>query len=210
MKKIIATVIILVSILTASSQDTIKLKRFIDISISAIGFGGDFVTNSSGVQAGIEFRLKNNLSMQCDLRYIFDIVKIHGYGQLNVNVDDLWGIAINTEIKRYLAQSKNELSGGYVGGQTLLIYTESYQADNKINRTKIGLYATIGWKYIANSGFLFETMAGLGAQVISSYYSLNQSDINSGYNEFPWSKPYESGTYLYPDVSWNVRIGWRF
>jgi len=210
MRKTIIIITFLLVTLYGWAQDTTNSKKFVDVSISLAGFGGDFVTNSTGIQLGAEFRLRNNVSMQCDLRYIFDVDSQKGWGQLIVDVDDLVGFAVNTEIKKYIRQNKNELKGGYYGGQALMMYTEAFQGANKIKRTKVGLYATLGWKYIAKSGFLFESMLGLGAQLISSNSSINTTDISSYSDEFPWSKPYESGTNLYPDLTWNVRLGWRF
>lgn len=172
--------------------------------------GGDYVTNSMGIQAGAEFRLKNDLGLQCDLRYIFDMDRQKEYGQLYVDVDDVVGFAISTEVKKYVRQYKNELKEGYFGGQALLLHTVAYQDDHQIKRTKIGLYAIIGWKYIAKSGFLFETMAGFGPQLIISNSDDNVPDGYYQSTEFPWPKQYDSGTSLFPDFTWNVRIGWRF
>lgn len=210
MKKTITTIIFLLLTMCGYSQNIEKQIKTVDVSISLVGFGGDYVTNSSGIQAGIEFRLKNNLSMQCDVRYIFGVSKINGYGQIIVNTDKLKGFAVNTEVKKYIGQKRNELIGGYIGGQAILLYTNAYQENHQIQKTKIGLYAVVGWKYIAQSGFLFETSTGLGVQLITS---ISDDNIPVGYyesEEFPWNKQYDAGTSVFPDLSWNVRIGWRF
>lgn len=190
-----------------NAQDTVLQKKFIDVSVSLSGFGGDYVTNSMGVQAGVEFRLKKNVAMQCDLRYIFDLPGLRGSGYFIINVDNLVGFAINTEVKVYQRQFRNELRGGYLGGQAFFEYTNASLHETQVNRNKIGIYGIVGWKYIGNKGFLFETSGGIGMQLISSY-STNKTYYIS--NEFPWSKSYDSGTNLYPDLTWNVRIGWRF
>ncbi len=210
MKKPIIIFSLLFLTICGYAQDTIESRKCVAISISLAGFGGDYVSNSMGIQAGVEFRLKNNLSMQCDLRYIFEVGMSTGYGQLNVDVDDLNGIAINTEVKKYIWRNTNEMKGGYIGAQGIILHTIALQDNHQINRTKIGLSAIIGWKYIAKSGFLFETNAGLGVQLIISN---SDDNVPVGYyqsKEFPWSKQYDSGTSLLPDLTWNVRIGWCF
>ena len=209
MQKPIAIFALLLILMQAFAQDTTVQKKFVDVSISLAGLGGDYITNSLGIQAGIEFRLKNNVGMQCDLRYIFNIPRYKG-GSLYVDVDELSGFAVNTEFKVYLRQFKNELRGGYVGGQLLFLYTVGFQEEYRISRNKTGLYGIVGWKYISKSGFLFETSAGIGAQLISSNSTNSPPDGYFHSTEFPWSKPYDSGTYICPDFIWNIRIGWRF
>ncbi len=192
------------------AQDTTVQKKFVDVSISLAGLGGDYVTNSVGIQAGVEFRLKNNVGMQCDLRYIFDDQNPSKKGYFVIGVDDLLGFAVNTEIKAYIQQFGNELKGGYFGGQIHYMYSMASQDEYQVIRNKIRVCGNVGWKYIAKSGFLFETSAGVGVQLISSYSTNKPSGNSSTSFEFPWSKPYDSGAYFYPDLSLNVRIGWRF
>lgn len=210
MKKLSTILLSLFIAVAGVTQDSIVTAKHLDISISAVGFGGDYVTNSSGIQAGVEFKLSNYLGLQCDMRYIFDVTMTTNYAQFHVNVDKLKGVALNTELKRYLGQFKDEYRGGYIAGQIIAMYTNSHQGDKEINRIKIGLYSTVGYKYIAKSGFLFETSFGLGPQIIIS----NSTDIiPTGYykeEEFPWSNSYDSGTSILPDLSWNIRFGWRF
>lgn len=208
MQKPIIIITFLLLIMHGFAQDTATQKKFVDVSISLAGLGGDYVTNSMGVQAGVEFRLKNNVSMQCDLRYIFDVDNNKSF--FTINVDDLVGFSVNAEVKKYLWQYSNELRGGYIGWKFSLMHTTASIDEYQVKRIKAGLYSIIGWKYIDKSGFLFEATCGIGVQLISSYSTIHISDIYSHSYEFPWSKPYDSGTNLYPDLTLNAKIGWRF
>ncbi len=207
MHKQFAIFTLLLLFMSTCAQNNTFQKKFVDVSLSMAGVEGDRVTNSMGIQAGIEFRLKNNVGMQCDLRYIFDVPRLRGNGYFIIHVDNLTGFAIHTDVKIYLRQSGDQLTGGYFGGQVLYQYTISSLQDNRVNRTKADLYGITGWKYLGNTGFLFEVSAGIGMQLISSYSSGKNYSVS---NEFPWSKPYGSGTNIYPDLTWNIRIGWRF
>lgn len=210
MKKTIVIFTLLIISMYSFAQDTAVQKQIFDVSISCVWFGGDWVTNSMGAQAGVDFRLKNNVSMQCDFRYIFDVQNKLKNRYLFVSVDNLAGLAVDTDIKIYVQKFKNELRGGFFGGRLLYLFTKSSLDEYQVKRSKLGLYGIIGWKYIGKSGFLFETTAGPGVQLISSNSTKITSNIYTRSYEFPWSKPYDSGIYCYPDISMNIRIGWRF
>jgi len=210
MKKTLVIFTLLLLSMYSCAQDTAVQNQVFDVSISIVGFGGDWVTNSMGVQAGVDFRLKNNVSMQCDFRYIFDVRNKLKNRYLIVSVDDLAGLAVDTDIKIYVKKFKNELRGMFFGGRLLFLFTKSSLDEYQVKRSKLGLYGIIGWKYISKSGFLFEATTGPGIQVISSNSTHITSNIFTRSYEFPWSKPYDYGTYFYPDLSMNIRIGWRF
>ncbi|PJB58439.1 MAG: hypothetical protein CO098_08645 [Bacteroidetes bacterium CG_4_9_14_3_um_filter_41_19] len=190
------------------AQDIQTPKKIFDVSISLEGFGGDYVTNSMGVQAGVDFRINKQTSMQCDARYIFDVPSLKGY-YVN-NVDNLQGLAVGNEIKFYAWKFRDELQGGYYGSKLIFMYTEASRSEYTVKRGKVGAYGILGWKYIDKSGFLFEASGGVGIQLISSYSSGKNYPREYQSTEFPWSKKYDSGTSLLPDITANIRIGWRF
>jgi hypothetical protein len=190
------------------AQEIQTQKKIFDVSISLEGFGGDYVTNSMGVQAGVDFRISKKTSMQWDARYIFDVPGLKSY-YLN-NVDKLQGLAIGNTLKYYAWKFGDKLQGGYYGSKLFIIYTEASRYGYTVKRGRIGAYAILGWKYIDKSGFLFEASGGMGIQLISSKSTgdLYQSYYQS--TEFPWSKEYNSGTSFFPDITVNIRVGWRF
>ena len=208
--KLILNIILLLFVWSSNAQNINNKKRITDLSISFSGFGGDYITNSSGIQMGMELGVGRHTSIQCDLRYIFNVPNQRNNGYFIINVDKMNGFLIGLGIKEYASKLKNELRGGYVGGKVTYLYTDSFRDNYSVYRHKTGLYGIIGWKYITNHGFLFEVNTGVGIQVIISRNS--NIDSNTDYYfpvEFPWSKPYVEGKGFYPDFTCNLKIGWR-
>lgn len=209
MKKAFILLSLLVCIHPCFTQDSLPQKCILDASVSLGALGGDWVTNSMGIQLGVDFRLKKNWSLQADIRYIFDLSRSNTLYKFHIDVIDLWGVALNSELKVYIQPEKEHLKGAYIGVRAIGMYTESSLDARDVYRSKTGLCAVAGWKYISRNGFLFEPSAGIGAQIISSH----SSDITAVNDEEPkeylWPKTYGSGSSFYPDFFINMRIGWR-
>jgi len=207
--KLALNTILLLLVFSLNAQTIDKKRKIIDLSISFAGFGGDYITNSSGIQAEGEIEINSSIGVQCGVRYIYDISKYNSGGYFIVNVDDLKGFLVDIEIKKYNSSLKNNIQGGYFGGRTAYLFTYSTRDNYQIRRYKAGVYGIIGWKYVAVSGFLFEVSAGLGLQIIDSHSNKNNDVDYYIPVEFPWPKPYDEGTGFYPDFTCDVKLGWR-
>ncbi len=208
--KLVLNTILLFLVISLCAQNNKEKKRILDLSFSFSGLGGDYVTNSMGIQLDAEVGISSNLGLQCGVRYIFDTPKHKNNGFFTINVDNLTGFLIDLELKKYTTSLlKDYLKGGYLGSKIVYLFTKTYRDNYQTIRHKTGLYGIIGWKHIASSGFLCEAYTGIGMQII---FSRSNNNPNKNYYipiEFPWSKPYSEGIGCYPDITCNFRIGWR-
>lgn len=75
-----------------------------------------------------------------------------------------------------------------------------------VNRNVYGLGMKFGYQCIKKCGLTVDYSVGFGGQYISSN-SGNKLGTNQN-NDIPWKKLFDSGAGLYPDIIYQVRLGW--
>jgi hypothetical protein len=129
----------------------------------------------------------------------------------------------------HLLQYKSQTlqnSGYYLSGLMSYQYTSSertetianeYNSTNQsqfmssiynVNRNSVSLIAKAGYQCIKSFGLLIDVSFGFGAQWLDTKTVGKQSDNFS--IEFPWAKPFDTRQGIFPQVRYQIKLGWAF
>ena len=193
-----------------SQEDSINSKsKTIVIKYALSSIGGDWVTNSKGIEFGVEFRISPKFSFQQEVGSIF--YDNRACDLFTVCVDDISGFRSDTELKHYFI--KNNFKGDYIAYHFLFMKTVAdislyVDAPLEVKRLVFANHLKIGWQYIFKIGLAIDLSFGFGVRYISSDnnygYALNYRD------EAPYHKPYDYGSKLFPSAVLGIKIGWIF
>lgn len=82
-----------------------------------------------------------------------------------------------------------------------------------VDRNVYSLNIKLGYQCIKKCGLVIDYAVGLGGQFISSS-SKNRMGTDNDYPnsdiDFPWNKLFDKGSGLYPNIIYQLRLGWGF
>lgn len=109
-------------------------------------------------------------------------------------------------IYQWTATDRQETVVDFIDNNPLPNSTHYKQNRYTVNRTVYGIGMKFGYQCIKKCGLTVDYSVGLGGQYISSSSS-NKLGTNIN-NDIPWKKLFDSGTGFYPDLIYQVRLGW--
>ncbi|MBI9039439.1 MAG: hypothetical protein JEY97_15000 [Bacteroidales bacterium] len=178
---------------------------------------GDGVTNSSGIQVGIELELKDNFSFEQDLMYIFGLDK-NDIGYFEIDVENVYGLKSVSELRYYLKHGiEPKLTGVYLAPNLILQYTNALrkQLDENhisnsyhVNRFVFALHGKLGIQFVLYKNLFLDISAGFGIRYISSNSFGEKNDYISEY-EYPYNKTYNTGSNWFPSITGGFRLGYK-
>jgi len=193
-----------------------KSVKIIKFDISSLM--GDGVTNSSGIQLGIESELKDNLSFEQDLMYIFKFDRNYS-GFFDIDVENIYGLKSVSELRYYLKKYiEPKLTDVYLAPNLIFQYTNALrkQYDENhipnsyhVNRFVFALHGKIGLQFILYKNLILDIAAGFGTRYISSN-SIGEKYDYIDESEYPYGKLYNTGSKWFPSMTGSFRIGYKF
>ena len=75
-----------------------------------------------------------------------------------------------------------------------------------VNREVFGLNIKLGYQCIKNAGLTVDFGIGIGVQYISSVSKNKLGDDSA--KDYPWNKLFDTGQGFYPNLSYQLKIGW--
>ncbi len=207
---IIISAILLISVV-AYGQDETAIQRELTFKLPVSAFTGDFYAESMGVGLGIEKSLNNKFSISQELSYIFHI---ETNSVLSEDVDDIKGLKLSTEFRKYLAKEKLLSSGWFVGADLKNIFTKSIQEsltdensklENNIFRYRGAINANIGilfyWDERKEGRVTLELLGGIGLGYLYANSNLDVDDLGISSN-------YNNSKGFYPNVNFDFKVGY--
>ena len=197
----------------AQTSDGLNRKGII-MKYDLISLLGDQVTNSMGVQLGVEFSAGKNKSLEVDLMYIFPCASC-SRPYTSIHTEKVNGIQLSGEYRFYLFSGEKPFSGFHLGPQVLWQHTlagmhETYNNgvnnDYEVFRDLFTTHAMAGYQFRIVGPLHFDPALGLGLRYISSRNEGKKGE-GSGQHEFPYDKDYESGAKWFPSITINLKIG---
>jgi hypothetical protein len=198
-------------------QDNSNNKTELYFKYSPLSLLGDGVTNSIGIQLGLEYKLKNQIGIQQDIMYIF-LFSHKNQNFFTINVNNINGIRSITELRFYLNKENQHLEGIYIAPQLIYQYTKAIRTQSLVNqdvneycikRNVIAFHGKLGWQLVNKCRFILDVSCGVGLRYIASFNSGKIPDHSIDY-EFPYSKDYDSGSKIFPSFIMALNIGWMF
>lgn len=107
---------------------------------------------------------------------------------------------------QWTATDRQETVVDYIDNNPFPNSTHYKQNIYTVERNVYGLNLKFGYQCIKKCGLTVDYSVGLGGQYISSS-SGNKLGTNKD-NDIPWKKLFDSGTGFYPDIIYQVRLGW--
>ncbi len=189
------------------------------IKFDIVGLMGDGVTNSSGIQLGVEMELKKSFSFEQDLMYIFKFDSDNP-PFFETEVENILGLKSVSEFRYYFKKDIDpKLTDVYIAPGLILQYTtasrkqsDKLQNTNNyiVNRFVFAFHGKLGIQFELYKNLLLDISAGLGIRYVSS----NSSGEKDGYiygPEYVYGKKYNSGSqWQFPSMTGSFRIGYRF
>ena len=217
-KKIIVIILVIFPYFISCQNQPDKERKSVKIiKFEISGLMGDGITNSSGIQLGIESELKNNLSFEQDLMYIFKFDR-NNSGFFEIDVENIYGLKSVSELRYYLKKDvKPKLTDVYLALNLILQYTNALrkQKDENhipnsyhVNRFVFALHGKIGLQFVLYKNLILDISAGLGIRYISS------NSIGEKYDyieecEYLYGKLYNSGSKWLPSMTGGFRLGYK-
>lgn len=178
-------------------QDSIQKSRNITIKVPLTSLIGDIYATSMGIGIGVEKMIKPSLSLSQEITYIFHVQENSMFREYVENIN---GVKLTTEIRKYLSKKDIPESGWFVNMELKNIFTQSTQfeglSENNITRYRGVLTANLGmlvyWDENKKGKITLEMMGGAGLGYINANSSVdiesltNKSDYNSAKKFYPW------------------------
>jgi hypothetical protein len=216
--QILLSISLIVSCLIVPGQensDVINRKTKV-IKYGLAGLAGDWVTNSMGIQFGLEIELDKNKSFEQDLMYIFG-VDDNG-SNLYVYVENIYGFKTNSELRFYMDKDPAfPLNGFYLAPAFVFQYTRAERSQTvdsgeknnyDVNRYFTALNIKFGFQTPIWKNFLFDMLVGGGIQYIHSR-SINKEPENAS-EKFYFNTEYDSGSGWVIGPALSLNLGYRF
>lgn len=217
-KMIIVIILVIFPYLVSGQNQPDKERKSVKIiKFEISGLMGDGVTNSSGIQLGIESELKDNFSFEQDLMYIFKFDR-NNSGFLEIDVENIYGLKSVSELRYYLKKDiEPKLTDVYLATNLILQYTNALrkQKDENyipnsyhVNRFVFALHGKIGLQFVLYKNLIIDISAGFGIRYISS------NSIGEKYDyidecEYPYGKLYNTGSKWFPSMTGGFRLGYK-
>ena len=103
-----------------------------------------------------------------------------------------------------ITETEREETVSFGSGPTLIHYSDTYT----VNREALSLTLKIGYQCIKKYGLVFDYAVGFGFQYITSS-SNSRSGTPDSDTEF-FGKTFDSGSGFYPNILYQVKLGWAF
>jgi len=198
-----------------SVEQKTKAEKIIKFDIGSLL--GDMATNSTGIQLGIESELKDSYSFEQDLMYIFKFDR-NNYQFPKIDIENIYGLKSSSELRYYLRKGiKPILTDVYWGHNLILQYTyaKRKQFDNQdkdyyfVNRFVFAFHEKIGLQFSLYKNIYFDISFGIGIRYISSNTVNDEFNNNNNESEYPYVKPYNSGSKWFPSITGGYKIGFK-
>lgn len=206
MRKVFLIKILLLLILAVSGQELSEKNRNLTLKLPLSFLAGDIYAESMGIGVGLEKMVKPSLSISQEVGYIFHINQT---SMLNEDVENINGIKLSTEIRKYLSKKEIPESGFFANLEMKNILTKSMQfesdmIENEIIRYRGVLTANFGtlfyWDKNKKSKITLELLAGGGLGYV---YANSSLDVESMGN----ATDYNSTNEFYPWLNFDIKIG---
>ncbi len=210
-KKILILLLFCTS-LEYSQSDNFRNDYILKFSMLDLFTG--FQYQSSTIQFGVEKGISSDMSIYTEVGYLFHLYKKPDL--LIINFKNSSGFAIETEVRKYIGEEKSKFIGQYFSIDFLYRYVdgkdEQWVSDNRkegysIFRNEGAIHIKYGYQNISLAGFVSDFSIGLGLRNISSKtdskYPLSMLEY-----EFPYNKPFETGSRTFISATAAIRIGW--
>ncbi len=94
-------------------------------------------------------------------------------------------------------------------------YNQIHNPDDfyTVNRTVYRINLKIGYQCIKKHGLTIDNSIGLGAKYIysnSKNFLITSNQWPQNEKDFPWNKLFNTGAGFYPDIVYQLKIGWSF
>lgn len=188
------------------------------LKFSALDLFTGFLYQSSTIQLGLEGGISNNLSINSELGYSLYINRKGNI--LCISLDNLSGFAFETEVRKYIDEEKPKFVGQYFSIDFLYRYLdvknhhwaylrkdENYIENYSTFRNESAIHLKYGYQNISVKGFVSDFSIGIGWRYITSR-SNNAYPLSLIENEFPYNKPFSTGSKSFFSVTAAIRIGW--
>jgi len=193
-------------------------KKTIYFKYDFTSLAGDGVTNSSGVQMGVEFEINDNLGFEQDLMYIIT-ANWPNNESFEIDVEKIYGLKSITEL-RFYRNSKDfqKLTGQYIASNLVFQYTDATLEEKdenhndynyNVSRFVFALHGKFGYQSKLYRKIYFDLACGPGIRYISSK-SQNKKITYSTTYEFPYSKKYDTGSKWFLSANFSFKIAYKF
>jgi hypothetical protein len=200
-----------------TSTDLIENKA-IYLKYDFASIVGDGVTNSCGVQLGLEFEMNDNIGFEQDLMYIFT-ADWQNNGYYEIEVEKVNGLKSITELRFYRYSKDNrKLKGPYVAPNLIFQYTEATREAKdenhavysyNVGRFVFALHGKFGYQSKLYRKIYFDLACGPGIRYISSKSQNKKISYSTTY-EFPYSKDYDTGSEWFLSINFSFKIAYKF
>jgi hypothetical protein len=215
MRNLLLFICLSVSVLTIAQTNASPERRSVGYLKYDIGsVFGDQITPSVGVQIGVECKLKENMSIEQDLMYIFHCANsIPSFA--TIEVEEVFGIKSITELRFYRNNNDKieDLLGLYFCPNLICQYTKAMRKNENtdspnyyVHRYVLALHAKIGYQTKIFRNCVLDFATGFGARYISSQSTSKIVPIYNTEYEYPYSKPYDSGASFFPSLTFSIRV----
>jgi uncharacterized protein YxeA len=219
MKNILVLLFVICSFFVfGQNQSDIENKPVKIIKFDISSLMGDQVTNSSGIQLGLEIELKDNLSFEQDLMYIFKYDRSYKR-YFEITCENINGIKSVSELRYYFKKDIDpKFTDIYMAPNLILQYTNAIREENdeygtpnnyQVNRFVFALHGKIGLQFALYKNLYLDISTGLGVRNISSN-AIGKKSNNNNEHEFLYGKLYDNGSEWFISLTGSFRLGFKF
>lgn len=198
MKNLLILLLIIFTLHAFAQQDTLP-QRKITFKFPLSHLNGDIFAESAGIGIGVEKMLKPRLSLSQEVGYIF---YVNRNSIIANGVNDLNGLKLVTELRKYLMKKEVPESGFFTSIELRNILTGSTQTEsseagafeNNIFRYRAGFTGNFGvlfyWDQHKRGRLTLELMGGAGLGYIYAVSedknAASKNDYSNDSRFFPW------------------------
>ncbi len=202
MKKAFFTQLLLLFFLAGIAQEKSNNERNLTIKFPVSSLVGDIYAESMGIGIGIEKKLKTSVSISQEIGYIFHVDQTNKF---SVDVENINGIKLTTEVRKYFNKNEITESGFFATVEMKNIFTKSDMGAYDVSRYRGLLTGNVGvlfyWDKYKKSKITLELMGGGGLGYINADSSVNPDDIGG-------ESDYSSDKGFYPWLNLDIKIGY--
>lgn len=184
-----------------------KPKNVFLIKFSAVDLIlGDQCTKSWSPNIVLEKGLNHRFSSQLELACILPD-NITDKSFLFIDIDHIIGFKFNPELKKYIGDGQNTLSGLSISIDCNSTYTKATVSYSEaiVNRLVLSPHLKVGFQSISRSNLVFDISAGLGPGFVFSNSSIKKEDL--GILSYHRNILYEGGSGVYLSYYFNINVG---
>lgn len=208
---IILLALLSINMIQVNAQSN-KMDLFLKYDL--VSLLGDQVTNSMGVQLGMEIFHKESRSIAVDAMFIFPCRSCQN-PYTRISTESTFGFMISGEYRYYLLNGNHSPGGFHLGPQILYQHTKSEMRETyeggienqyQVYRDLMAAHVMAGYQLRITGPLYFNPAVGIGIRFVSSR-NQNKKGSDSGQHEYPYDKDFESGSKLFPGININIKLG---